>query len=156
MRQGKPALTPGTQQRIVQAIAAGNYYEAVVKYAGIHYSTFRRWMLRGEQAKSGKYREFYEAVQRAEGELEVRVVALWQQGIPDNWQAARDFLARRFPERWANKEKVQQEISGKEDGEPIKLRFDFSDVPVEIRRALALERDEEAVDGEAVTEAGEA
>jgi hypothetical protein len=33
----------------------------------------------------------------------MRLVALWQQHIPENWQAARDFLERRFPQRWGRR-----------------------------------------------------
>jgi hypothetical protein len=31
---------------------------------------------------------------------------MWKAQIPNNWQAARDFLARRFPKRWGAKEKI--------------------------------------------------
>jgi len=37
----------------------------------------------------------------------VTIVAQWRKQIPENWQAARDFLARRFPEHWAPKEHGQ-------------------------------------------------
>ena len=68
-------LTPEITKRLTEAIRAGNYYEAACGYAGIHYSTFRKWMQKGETAKSGKFREFFEAVTRAEYEAEVRMVA---------------------------------------------------------------------------------
>ena len=54
----------------------------------------------GEEAKRGKYREFWEAVTRAELEAEARLVAQWQQHMPNDYRAIRDFLERRFPERW--------------------------------------------------------
>ena len=76
---GRPSkLTPEVQERICQAIRAGNYYEAACAYAGIHYSTFRKWMQKGETAKSGKFREFFEAVTRVEYEAKVRMVVQWQ------------------------------------------------------------------------------
>ncbi len=116
---GRPSkLTSEVKARLVQAIEAGNYYEAACGYAGITYTTFRNWMIKGENAKSGTYREFFEAITRAETVAEVRMVAQWQQHMPEDYRAIRDFLERRFPERWGRKDKVQQEISGP-DGGPI-------------------------------------
>ena len=110
---GRPSkLTSEVKARLVQAIEAGNYYEAACGYAGITYTTFRNWMIKGENAKSGKYREFFEAITRAETVAEVRMVAQWQQHMPEDYRAIRDFLERRFPDRWGRKDKVQQEISG--------------------------------------------
>lgn len=118
---GRPSkLTPAVKQRLLDAIRAGNYYDAASVYAGIHPSTFYNWMEKGRNAKSGEFYEFFESVQRAEAEAEARVVALWQQEIPGNWQAARDFLARRFSDRWSPKEKVQTEVTGK-DGGPVEV-----------------------------------
>ena len=119
MAGGRPTkLTSEVQARLVQAIEAGNYYEAACGYAGITYTTFRNWMIKGENAKSGKYHEFFDAITRAEAVAEVRMVAQWQQHMPEDYRAIRDFLERRFPERWGRKDKVQQEISGP-DGGPI-------------------------------------
>jgi len=98
-------FTLSTQTRIIEAIAGGNYYEAACASAGVDYATFRRWMQRGQKAKDGPYREFCDAILKAEAEAEVRIVAQWQQQIPENWPAARDFLARRFPDRWGPKER---------------------------------------------------
>ena len=101
---GRPTkLTPEVIKRLTEAIRAGNYYEAACAYAGIHYSTFRKWMQKGETAKSGKFREFFEAVMRAEYEAEVRMVALWQKHMPEDYRAIRDFLERRYPDRWGRK-----------------------------------------------------
>ena len=104
IKMARPSkLTPEVTKRLTEAIRAGNYYEAACAYAGIAYSTFREWMVKGEKAKSGKYREFMEAVKKAEHEAEVRMVAMWQKHMPDNWQAIATFLERRYPERWGRK-----------------------------------------------------
>ena len=105
-------LTPETQQKIVDAISAGNYYEAACGYAGVDYSTFRRWMEKGEKAKTGQYREFCDAVQQAEAQAEVRMVANWQKHMPNNWMAIRDFLARRHPNRWMPREGKDVNLKG--------------------------------------------
>lgn len=122
MKMGRPSkLTPEVQEKICNAIRAGNYYEAACAYAGIDYSTFRRWMVQGEKAKSGKYREFYEAVKKAEYEAEIRLVAMWQKHMPDNWQAIATFLERRYPERWARRLDVKQEVQGQ-----VKIEHDVA------------------------------
>lgn len=112
-RVGRPSkLTPEVRRRLISAITAGNYYQTACQFAGIGYSTFRRWMERGQNAKTGQYREFWEEVTRAEAEAEARMVAQWQAQIPEDWRAARDFLARRYPERWAQKERIDLAHSG--------------------------------------------
>ena len=100
-------LTPELREKFCQVIAAGNYYEPACGYVGIDYSTFWRWMEKGEaQAAAnttGQYRDFREAVLKAEAQAEVRAISLWQAAMPDSWQAARDFVARRYSNRWGDK-----------------------------------------------------
>lgn len=104
---GRPtALTPEIQARICEALRDGNYYEAACKKAGIGYNTFRKWMIRGKRSR-GKFREFMEAVHKAEADAETTIVAEWRKQCPENWQACRDFLGRRHPDRWGPKEKLE-------------------------------------------------
>jgi len=118
---GRPSkLTPESQTRLLDAIRAGNHYEPACRYAGIGYSTFRTWMIKGEEQRSGQFREFLEAVKQAEAEAEMSMVAVWQKEAVDNWQAARDFLERRFPERWGRKDRVSAELSGPAGG-PVEV-----------------------------------
>nr|PZN07741.1 MAG: hypothetical protein DIU64_11805 [Caldicoprobacter oshimai] len=131
---GRPSkLTPEVQEKICNAIRAGNYYEAACAYAGIDYSTFRRWIIKGEKAKSGKYYDFCEAVKKAEYEAEMRLVAMWQKHMPDNWQAIATFLERRFPERWARRLDVKQEVHGQ-----VKIEHDIARKIVEDPEASEL------------------
>lgn len=111
MAGGRPSkLTPQVKKKLLDAIRAGNYYEPACMYAGISYRSFRRWMDKGEKAKSGEFWQFCQEVKQAEAEAEARVVAMWQKQIPDSWQAARDFLERRYPDRWGRREKI--DLSG--------------------------------------------
>ncbi len=108
-------LTPERQAKLVEVIAAGNYYETACQAAGVDYSTFRNWMIRGEEETHGKYREFFEALTRAEAEAEMQAVAIWHKAMPDDWRAAQMFLERRYPERWGKQSRldVQQQVQGK-------------------------------------------
>ena len=105
---GRPnKLTSETQEKLVKAVAAGNFYEAACTYAGVDYSTFRRWMQEGEAAPSGKFREFCDAITRAQAEAELAAVQCIQQAMPDDWRAAVAFLERRHPDRWGRKERIE-------------------------------------------------
>lgn len=122
---GRPTkLTTEVQDRIIQALKAGNYIETAAEYAGIGKTTFYRWMEQGEQASQGIYREFRDAVMRARAEAEARSVALIQKAAPDDWRAAAWWLERAFPDRWGPRQKLEH--SGPEGG-PI---------PAEVRVTL--------------------
>ena len=111
--KGRPSkLTPEVQQRVCDAVRAGNYLEAAAAYAGITYATLRRWMERGEKAKQGVFCDFCAAVLKAQADAEVAVVAQWRQHMPESHQACRDYLGRRFPERWGRKDQTKTEITG--------------------------------------------
>jgi hypothetical protein len=126
---GRPCkLTPELQQCLCDAIRAGSYYRPACGVAGVDYATFRRWMLRGRNARSGQFREFCEAVRKAEADAEVRMVAQWQSKIPADWRAARDFLARRFPRRWMPREARDVQHGGA--------------VPVEVREVIVTSREQ--------------
>jgi hypothetical protein len=95
----KSKLTDDTQNRIVEAIELGSTYEMAAQYGGIVYNTFNEWMKAGEKAKSGRKKEFYEAIKKAEGVA----VHGWLKNIEDaarngNWQAAAWKLERRYPQ----------------------------------------------------------
>jgi hypothetical protein len=67
---------------------------------GIGETTYYRWMEMGENARSGKYREFWEAVTRAEAVAETSALADWRRHFDRDWRAAKEFLERRFSVRW--------------------------------------------------------
>jgi len=56
-----------------------------------------------------KYVEFYWAVEEAITASEVTVVSNWQSKTEDDWRAAQQYLARRFPKRWAAKAEPPEE-----------------------------------------------
>jgi hypothetical protein len=104
MPGGRPSkLTPEVQQRLCDAIAAGNHYKAACGYAGVSQKVYCEWMNRGAKEKRGTFREFRKAVLKARADAEVALVARWQKHTAESWQACRDLLARRFPKRWAKR-----------------------------------------------------
>ncbi|MCS1351159.1 hypothetical protein [Mechercharimyces sp. CAU 1602] len=93
-------LTPDVQQKILDAIRLGNYLETAAAYAGISKSTLYDWLRRGEREKSGRYKEFSDAVEKHLAEVEVRDLAVITRAAQENWRAAAWRLERKFPDRW--------------------------------------------------------
>jgi hypothetical protein len=116
---GRPTkLTPSCQDRIIQALRAGNHREPAARAAGIAPSTFYAWLERGAaDPPDSPYAGFAEAVQRAEAEAEVYAVAVIRQAMSEDWRAAVSYLERRHPGRWRRQSST--ELTGK-DGGPIK------------------------------------
>jgi len=110
-KPGRPEkLTPELQQKIVDAIRMGAYIETAAAYAGINKSTLYDWMRRGARAKSGKYKEFSNAIEKALAESEMRDLAVIAKASQENWQAAAWRLERKFPDRWGRR-KAKSEIA---------------------------------------------
>jgi hypothetical protein len=132
---GRPSkLTTERRDLFVSAIKEGNYVEVAAAVAGIHTSTVYNWMARGREAKTGEFREFFDAVKEAEAFAERTAVGqVRRAGAIDtrNWAAAMTFLERRFRDRWARPAQVAEPVGGGRDilppGPP-----DLTDEPVVI------------------------
>ncbi len=110
---GRPSkLTDEVQKVIVEAVERGNFYSAAAERAGIDYSTFKRWMEKGQQdgAEFDRYRAFRAAILVANAECQdVQLSRINTAARTGTWQAAAWILERRFPEEWGRKDKVQHE-----------------------------------------------
>ena len=107
------------QDKICNAIRAGSFFEVACEYAGVAAQTGYEWIRRGEGRHSTRpynldYAAFASAVRTAEREGEVALAASWRRAGADDWRAAAEFLARRFPERWSPK--LKHELSGPAGG----------------------------------------
>jgi transposase len=89
------------QNKIISAIRLGMTYERAATAAGVSVSAFMRWKQKGNAAKSGKYREFVEALKRAEAEGEAMLLQRIQTEAKNGtWQAAAWILERKHRARW--------------------------------------------------------
>jgi hypothetical protein len=78
------------RERVCTALAAGNTRRAACAFAGISEDTLANWLRR--------HSEFADAVQKAEGDAEVRNVAIISRAAQQGtWQAAAWWLERRYP-----------------------------------------------------------
>ena len=134
MPAGRPTkLTPEVHATIIESVRAGNYLEPSAFRAGVSKSVVYDWIKRGAKekerlAKNPKARlrkkeqpfvEFLDALKRAEGDAEVRDVALIANAAQTQWQAAAWRLERKHFARWGRKQAIEH--SGK-DGKAIKVK----------------------------------
>ena len=124
-------LTPKVRDAICDAIAAGNYVEIAASAGGVTKQSVYNWLQRGRdevaliedghepRKTEAAYVDFLDAVTRAERQAEADAVRIWREQMPDDWRAAKEYLARRFGERWGDRQRV--EMTGK-DGGPVEQR----------------------------------
>jgi len=137
---GRPSkLTPETQSKLIQAIRAGSHLVVACRLVGVDYSSFRRWLIKGEKQSKGRFREFCEAVRVSEAEVEIRLVASWQQAAINDWRAASEFLSRRYPDRWSPSTRVRVEVERQVEAE-LNVIYDAIEndpnIPIEYKKAV--------------------
>ena len=128
-------LTPETQSKLIQAIRAGSHLITACRLVGVDYSSFRRWMIKGEKQRKGQFREFCEAVRGAEAEIEIRLVATWRQAAVEDWKAAAEFLSRRFPDRWSPTQKFQVQLEAELNAIYDRIENDPT-IPLEYKKII--------------------
>lgn len=108
-RVGRPIkLTDEVKIKVLDCLRKGATYELACHCAGIAYSTFRNWIIKGGEAQeqdeggNDSFLDFFIAVKKAEGEAALK----WLEQIDlavDNghWQAAAWKLERRYPKDYA-------------------------------------------------------
>lgn len=105
---GRPCkLTPEVQERLLTAIRQGLKYDTACALAGITYHTMRNWMIAGESTKDGIYFNFFTALKKAEAEAEEELIKSIRNAGHREWQANAWILERRYPERWARRERSE-------------------------------------------------
>lgn len=112
---GRPSkLTPEVEERFLASIRAGNHRETAAKFAGISPATMYRWL----SDDRGRYRTFFEEVERAEAEVEQSAVSSVMSHIPDDPKLALSYLAKRFPRRWASRGETPSRTPTQEGAAP--------------------------------------
>ena len=124
---GRPTkLNPERAKKICDLIRTGNFFKVAAGANSINETTFHDWMRRGLKeverldenpeetvdSREKPYADFYLAVCEAEQEGEAALVLYWRQAATQDWHAARDLLARRHPERWADQTRYSLAVSG--------------------------------------------
>lgn len=126
-------LTKELREAFVKYLSTGAYIKQVCEFLNLGESTVHLWLSRGRAEKNRlesnprakmreserPYVEFLDEVTKASNVAEIRAVGHWQNAMGKDWRAARDFLARRYPDRWSQK----IELTGA-DGGPLQVKLD--------------------------------
>jgi hypothetical protein len=101
-------------KRITDALRGGNTRRASCAAGGIDQTTFANWLKDNS--------DFSHAVEKAEGEAELRNLAVIQDATKTTWQAAAWWLERKHKQDWSSR--VEQTGA---DGQPVKVIVEYSD-----------------------------
>ena len=82
-------LTPEVSEKICEALEKGHSIKGACGYAGIHEVTYYRWYERGQEAKSGKYKQFVCDVDYARAKATCDVEKVILDVIPESPQDAK-------------------------------------------------------------------
>jgi hypothetical protein len=116
---GRP--TKKTEQRteaLLQSLRAGASRQRAAALAGIHRDTLYEWMKQDPA--------FSDAIEKAEGDAEVRNVAIIQRAADTTWQAAAWWLERKHKAEWSSR--IEQTGA---DGAPVKVIVEYADKPTD-------------------------
>ena len=128
-------LTRQLIESLCETIEAGNHIRVACQSAGIGESSYYRWLERAEGGAGGIYREFQEAIKKAEG---VGEAVLVEQILADaSWQAKAWYLERRYPERWGRRDRLDSNVQSN-----VKVTF------ATVREMTEEEWDSQIVNGE--------
>jgi hypothetical protein len=160
--QGRPTYcTDAFIEAFCELIRIGNHVEPSLAQCEISVDAFWDWHKRGKDMVESddpefldhQYAKLYIQYHKAVAESETVLVGYWQLHAKEDYRAARDMLARRFPQRWSNEATIRMIHEGGDA--PIRVEIEHSTERMqEIARILAevgaLEGAEEADEVEGV------
>ena len=111
-------LTPEVQEAVCEGVRRGYTYKDSAILAGINIGTLHNWRTRGEQQRRGRYREFVDALTRANAEIKQKMID----------------VIRETAER--GEETVEEEISYDSAGNVTSRRTKRSRSPRDARTAI--------------------
>lgn len=101
-RGAKTKLTPEVQEKICNEIKRGLPVTRAVVLAGIAMQTYYNWYNKGEKAKSGRFKEFYNKIEEAKAYgIALRVENIRKAGESGIWQADAWWLERMDPDNFS-------------------------------------------------------
>ena len=114
---GRPTkYKPETVEKILEALRGGNTRRASCAVADVSQDSLALWLR--------IYPEFAEAVEKAEGKAEAKMVSIIRDASETTWQAAAWWLERKHKQEWSSR--VEQTGA---DGSPVKVIVEYADKP---------------------------
>ena len=151
----KTKLTPQITEEITKRLKVGCYAKMAAAAIGVPERSYYNWLERGLKAEKlaeiGKkipetekiFWQFWQSVRQSEAEAQVMLTSMVFSQAPNDWRAAIELMARKWPEQWARKEYLDFKGSvdqGYDKGKEALKEFDetFKDVPKgELSRILS-------------------
>ena len=128
----KVKLNPQIQDAICNEIKRGTPITSACLIAGISKDTYYRWYRKGEKAKTGKFKEFYNKIEEAKAyAIALRVENIRKAGRNGSWQADAWWLERMDPENFSRKDNVNVKSENINHNLNINLNRLFDDELVE-------------------------
>ena len=125
-------LNPQIQDAICNEIKRGTPITSACLIAGISKDTYYRWYRKGEKAKTGRFKEFYNKIEEAKAyAIALRVENIRKAGRNGSWQADAWWLERMDPENFSRKDNVNVKSENINHNLNINLNRLFDDELVE-------------------------
>jgi hypothetical protein len=104
-REGGVVSLPITDA-ICDVLKLGNYLETAAAVVGIERQTLYNWIEKGRRAKSGPYRQFFDAVEKAQSNAESLLVGRIMVAGVKEWQANAWMLERKWPRKYGRQVQI--------------------------------------------------
>lgn len=114
-------LDAAVKAKILAASRRGMSRARAAQCAGVGVSTYKLWVQRAN-AGDEPYASFLAEVKDAEADAERRLLALIRGHAVETWQAAAWLLERRYPKRYALRQRVTHEVQLTEEQARAKYR----------------------------------
>lgn len=102
-------LTSAIADRLVEATSKGLIRKVAARCAGISPETFYKWLRLGRKGIE-PYAQLVQRLKEAQSRGEMELVDIIKMHAADTWQAGAWLLERRYPERYALKQKISHEV----------------------------------------------
>lgn len=107
-------------------------------------------MLQGKKSETGIYRELYERVLQADGAAESFALEIWRGHYLKDSKAAKDFLARRYPDRWSERRYIKLAVDREVENmlKALQARLPEDIFSIVIRELVAIEEEQNPSESE--------
>ncbi len=130
----KPKISQEIIDMICEKVAACASVRDAALIAGVDESTVHRWQVRGTAQRSGIYREFCKALERAKAQRRTGLKAQIRVHARHSWQAAQALGVITDPEEFVPQVRVH--VEAQIDGILDRLQAEFLNEPVIYERCL--------------------
>jgi hypothetical protein len=98
--------TPEVENKILQAVEAGNHRRVAAAFAGVSLRVISHWITLGKRSPGSVHGAFLRRLLDAEARAEIRAVAFINKAGQEDWKAAAWYLERKHPGRWGRKDAI--------------------------------------------------